>query len=122
MRVCTDWTIMQAISLHLVITLVDVILLARGGYQTCIRACPYRAHALSLLVHALYQNRTLLGVLLILLCVTNIYMVFVLTLVVRKLSFTETCFVTSAPVLFVSYWYVSQKWVDLISTKTCSTR
>ncbi|CAL1697435.1 unnamed protein product [Somion occarium] len=88
MSQCRKWMIVQAVTLQLIVTIVDVILMTR--------------------VYALFnRNRTLLWVLIVLFCGEISYMSYVLSYVTPKLTYNDDCFVTSSPPIFVSYWIVS---------------
>ena len=90
--------------LQLIITAVDVILMARGmeTYFNFTAAISYRS------VYALYgKNRRLLMIMCSLLLVEISILSWILAKVTPQLTFTNECFVTSSPSLFIAYWYVN---------------
>jgi len=85
---CYRWTIVQAVILQLIITVVDVILMAR--------------------VYALFErNRNLLTAMVICYVSEIGYMSYVLSFVTPRLSFNDECFVVASPSLFTYYWVAS---------------
>lgn len=85
---CKKWMAVQAVILQLIVTSVDVILLMR--------------------VYALFnKNKRLLSVLSALFVAELTLLSYILAVITPKLTFSDTCFVTSSPPFFVAYWVVS---------------
>ncbi|KAI0691687.1 hypothetical protein C8Q76DRAFT_634755 [Earliella scabrosa] len=85
---CATWQVVQGVLLQLIVTTVDVILIAR--------------------VYALFsRNRALLLVLGSLFLAEVISLCYILVVVTPRLTFNDECYVTSSPAIFQYYWIIS---------------
>lgn len=92
---CKQWTIVQAVILQVIITVVDIILMAR--------------------VYALFErNRKLLIAMIVGYAAEIAYMSYVLSFVAPRLSFNDECFVIASPSLFTYYWVVSLAYETIL--------
>jgi len=92
---CSQWQIVQAVILQLIITTVDIILMTR--------------------VYALYNRSTPLISILIFLFIGEIsYLSYLLSIVTPQLEFNSECFVTKSPEVFIAYWIISLSFETLL--------